>query len=269
MFVLLAGVWAVSVQANVDESDTTTESDVEDHAVSNSGSATPETNIPLHYPSYASTAVGPQGSSLSGPIAPPMDRRVRSEGAVFPQSSLSLHTLCASSSQLSPPFTSYQTDISSPLPDTSRSSRQHPTIIDLSASTRTMASSLHQQQLSSVLSPTGLTIGLSPVSPGFGLRPLPRRTSRRISGVGLGFAAVVNESMSLASTAGGRRRTLSEGQGRRSGEARDRGILSGPRAELSQQDMEEGVGAAGETRRAGRQWMWLRDIFLRRNARPA
>lgn len=265
MFVLLAGVWAVSAQANVDESDTATESDT----VSNSGSATPETNPPPHYPSYASTAVGPQGSSLSEPIAPPMDRRVRSEGAVFPQSSLSLHTLCASSSQLSHPFTAYQTDISSPLPDTSRSSRQHPTIIDPSAHTRTMSSSLHQQQSSNVLSPTGLTIGLSPVSPGFGLLPLPRRTSRRISGVGLGFATVVNESMSLASTVGGRRRTVSEGQGRRSGEARGRGVLSGPRAEASQQDIEEGGGATGETRRMGRRWMWLRDIFLGRNARPA
>ncbi|KAG1769215.1 hypothetical protein EDD22DRAFT_817759 [Suillus occidentalis] len=271
MFVLLAGVWAVSAQANVDESDTATESDVEDHtALSHSGSTTPETNPPPHYgPSYASTAVGPQGSSLSEPIAPPMDRRVRSEGAVFPQSSLSLHTLCASSSQPSPPFTVYQTDISSPLPDTFRSSRQHPTIIDPSAHTRTMSSSLHQQQSSSVLSPTGLTIGLSPVSPGFGLLPLPRRTSRHISGAGLGFAAVVNESMSLASTAGGRRRTVSEGQGRRSGEARGRGVLSGPRAEASQQDMEEGGGATGETHRTGRRWMWLRDIFLGQNTRLA
>lgn len=269
MFVLLAGVWAVSVQANVDESDTATESDVEDHAVSNSGSTTPDTNPPPHYPSYASTAVGPQGPSLSGLIAPPMDRRVWSEGDVFPQNSLSLHTLCASSSQLSPPFTAYQTDISPPPPDTSRSSRQHPTIIDPSASTRTMVSSLHQQQSSSVLSPTGLTIGLSPVSPGFGPLPLPRRTSRRISGVGHGFASVVNENMHLAGTAGSRRRTVSEGQGRRSGEALDRGVLSSPCTEPSQQDMEEGGGAAGETHRTGRRWMWLRDVFLGRNARPA
>ncbi|KAG1825923.1 uncharacterized protein BJ212DRAFT_1316975 [Suillus subaureus] len=262
MFVLLAGVWAVSAQANVDESDATTDSDIEDQAVYNSGSATPETTPPPHYPSYASTAIGPQGSSLSGPIAPAMDRRVRSEGAVFPQSSVSLHTLCASSSQLSPPFTAHQTDVSPPLPDTSRSPRLHPTIIDPSASMRTMASSLHQQQSSSILSPTGLTIGLSPVSPGFGLLPSPRRTPRRISGVGLGFAAVVNESMSLTGAAGGRRRTVSEGQGR------DRGVLSGPRAELSQQDMEERGGAAGETHRTARRWVWLRDIFLRRNARP-
>lgn len=269
MFVLLAGVWAVSAQANVDESDTATESDVEDHTVSNSGSATPETNPPPHHPSYASTAVGPQGLSLSEPIAPAMDRRVRSEGAVFPQSSLSLHTLCASSSQLSPPLTAYQMDISSPLPDTSRSSHQHPTIINPSAHARTMSSSLHQQQPSSVLSPTGLTIGLSPVSPGFGLLPLPRRTSRHISGAGLGFAAVVNESMSLASTAGGRRRTVSEGQGRRSGDARGRGVLSGPRAEASQQEMEEGGSATGETHRTRRRWMWLRDIFLGRNTRLA
>lgn len=268
MFVLLAGVWAVSAQANVDESDTATESDIEDQAVSNSGSATPETNLPPHYPAYASTGVSPRGSSISGPIAPPMDRRVRSEGAVLPQSSVSLHTLCTSSSQFSPPFTAHQTDISPPLPDSSRSSRQRPTIVDPSASMRTMASSLHQQQSSSILSPTGLTIGLSPVSPGFGLLPSPRRTPRRISGVGLGFAAVVNESMSLAGTADGRRRTVSEGQGRRSGEARDRGVLSGPRAELSQQDMEEGGGTAGETHRTGRQWMWLKGIFLGRNARP-
>lgn len=268
MFVLLAGVWAVSAQANVDESDTATESDVEDQPVSNSGTATPETNPPPHYgPSYASTAVGPQGSSLSGPTAPPMDRRVRSDGAVFPQSSVSLHTLNVSSSHLSPPSTAYQMDIPPPPPDTSRSSRHHPNIIDPSASMRTMTSSLHQQQSPSVLSPTGLTIGLSPVSPGFGLLPSPRRTSRRVSGVGLGFAAVVNESMSLAGTSSGRRRTASEGQGRRSGEARDRGVLSGPRAEVSQQDMEEGAGAAGETHRIGRRWMWLRDIFLGRNAR--
>ncbi|KAG2366519.1 hypothetical protein BDR07DRAFT_1274202 [Suillus spraguei] len=266
MFVLLAGVWAVSAQANVDESDTATETDVEDHAVSDSGSTTPETNPPPHYPSYASTAAGPQGSSLSGSIAPPMDRRVRSEGAVFPQSSVSLHTLCTLSSQLSPPFTPHQTDISPPLADTPRSLHLPHTIIDTTASMRTMTSSLHQQQSSSILSPTGLTIGLSPVSPGFGLLPSPRRTPRHTSGVGLGFAAVVNESMSLAGTAGGRRRTLSEGQERRSGEARDRGVLSGPRVELSQQDM-EGGGAVGEMHRTGRRWMWLRDIFLGRNAR--
>ncbi|KAG1757587.1 hypothetical protein EDB19DRAFT_48481 [Suillus lakei] len=266
MFVLLAGVWAVSAQANADESDTATESDTE--AVSNSGTVTPETNPPTHYPSYASTTIGHQGSSIPGPIAPAMDRRVRSEGAVFPQSSVSLHTLYASSSQLSPSSAARHTDISPILPDTSRSSRHHPTIIDPSASIHTMASSLHQQQSSNVLSPAGLTIGLSPVSPGFGLLPSPRRTSRRISGVGLGFAAVVNESMSLAGSAGGRRRTVSEGQGRRSGEARGRGVLSGPRAELSQQEMEEGGSAAGETHRTGRRWMWLRDIFLGRNARP-
>ncbi|KAG1899243.1 uncharacterized protein F5891DRAFT_1173836 [Suillus fuscotomentosus] len=266
MFVLLAGVWAVSAQANVDECDTATESDVEDQSELNSRSATPETNPSPHYPSYASTAVGPQGSSLSGSIAPPMDRRVRSEGAVFPQSPVSLHTLSASSSQLSPPFTAHQTGISPPLPGTSRSSRQHPTIIDPSASMRTMSSSLHQQQSSSVLSPTGLTIGLSPVSPGFGLLP-STRTSRRISG-GLGFAVVVNETMSLADTAGGRRWTVSEGRGRHSEEARDGGVLSDPRSELLQQDVEEGDSTAGETRRTGRPWMWLRDIFLGRNARP-
>jgi hypothetical protein len=264
MFVLLAGVWAVSAQANVDESDTATESDVEDQAVSNSGSATPEITLP----SYASTAVGPQDSSLSGPIAPPMDRRVRSEGAGFTQSSVSLQTLCKSSSQPSPSFTAHQMDISPPLPDTSRSSRHRPIIIDPSASMCTTASSLHQQQSSSMLSPTGLTIGLSPVSPGFGLLPSPRRTPRHISGVGLGFAAAVNESMSLAGTAGDRRRTVSEGQGRRSREAQDREVLSSPQAELSQQDMEEGGDVTGETHRPGRRWMWLRDTFLGRNARP-
>ncbi|KAG2159850.1 uncharacterized protein EDB93DRAFT_1073484 [Suillus bovinus] len=267
MFILLAGVWAVSAQANVDESDTATESDVEDQAVSNNGSATPETNPPPHYPSYASTAVGPQGSSLSGSIAPPMDRRVRSEGAVFPQSPVSLHTLSASSSQFSPHFTTHQTDISPPLPGTSSSSRQHPTTTDPSASMRSMASSLHQQQSSNILSPTGLTIGLSPVSPGFGLLPSPTRTSRRVSG-GLGFAVVVNETMSLAGTAGGRRWSVSEGHGRRSGEARERRVLSGPRSELSQQDVEEGGGGARETHRTGRRWMWVRDIFLGQNARP-
>ncbi|KAG2154834.1 hypothetical protein DEU56DRAFT_725867 [Suillus clintonianus] len=270
MFVLLAGVWAVSAQANVDESDIATESDIEDQAVSSSGTVTPETNPPISYPSYASTAVGPQSSSISGPVAPPMDRRVRSEGTVFPQSSVSLHTLRASSSQLTPPSTDHQTDISPLLPDTSRSSRRHPTTLDPSASIHTIGPSSHQHQLSSVLSPAGLTIGLSPVSPGFGLLPSPRRTSRRISGVGLGFAAVVNESMSLAGSAGGRRRTLSEGQGRHSGDIRGRRDWGGPNAELSQQVIEEGATAAGrngETYRTGRRWMWLRDVFLGRDAR--
>ncbi|KAG1749978.1 uncharacterized protein EDB91DRAFT_1334289 [Suillus paluster] len=265
MFVLLAGVWAVSAQANVDESDTATGSDVEDQAASDNGTVTPDTDFPARYASYASTAVGSQaqtGSSIPGPTAPAMDRRVRSEGAI-PRSSFSLHTLSALSSQPPPPSIAHQMNISPLSPDPSRSSRQHPTIIDPSASIRTLASSLHQQQSSSVLSPAGLTIGLSPVSPGFGPLPSSRRTSRRISGLGHGFAAVVNESMSLAGSAGSRRRTVSEGQGRHSRDARGRGEWS-PHAEISQQEMEAGDVTAnrnGETYRTGTRWRWVRDTF--------
>ncbi|KAG0708848.1 hypothetical protein DFH29DRAFT_889318 [Suillus ampliporus] len=269
MFVLLAGVWAVSAQANVDESDIATESDIEDQAASDSGTVTPETNPPARYPSYASTAVGPKaltGTPITGAVAPPMDRRVRSEGAIFPESSFSLHALVSSSR----PSTAHQMNISPLSQDPSRSSRQHPTIIDPSASIRTTASSLHHQQSSSVLSPAGLTIGISPVSPGFGPLPSARRTSRRISGAGLGFAAVVNESMSLTGSGGGRRRTVSVGHGRHLAEARGRGEWSGHHAELSQQEMEGGGGATGrnsELHRTGRRWRWLGDVFLGRNAR--
>ncbi|OAX42973.1 hypothetical protein K503DRAFT_253994 [Rhizopogon vinicolor AM-OR11-026] len=270
MFVLLAGVWAVSAQANVDESDIVAEFDIEDQTEPDREGVTLETHPHTHSP-YASTAVHHRGRTVSftpGRTAPPMDRQVRSEGAVYPESSLSLHTLHGSPSQLSSPSAGHQMDVSPLSRNTSFSSRQRPTIIDLSASMHTIASSLHQQQPSSVMSPAGLTIGLSPVSPGFGPLSSQRRTSRRISGVGHGFAAVVNESMSLAGSASGLRRTVSMGQERHFDDARDRGEWSSPHAELSQEEVgaADGVDAGnGEGHRTGGRWRWLRDVLLRRN----
>jgi hypothetical protein len=267
MFVLLAGVWAVSAQAGADESDIATEFDIEDQTASERRSVSPEINPHAHHPSYASTAVrhlARTDSFTPGLTAPPMKRQVRSEGATFPQSSLSLHTLHEPSSQRSSP-SNHQTDVS-PLSPIISPSRQRHNINDLSASIHTIASSLHQQHSSSVISPAGLTIGLSPVSPGFGPA---RRPSRRISGVGHGFAAVVTESMSLTGSAGDRRRTLSLGHERHFEEARDRGEWSGPHAEVSQQEMGTSDGTASgddESRTRGR-WRWLRDVFLQRNAR--
>jgi len=269
MFVLLAGVWAVSAQASVDESDIAAEFDIEDQAVSDSGCVTPEINPHTHGPSYASTAVHHRGRTVSltpGITAPPMNRQVRSEGAVFPESSLSLHTL-----QHSSPSAPHQTDVSPLSPNTSFSSRHRPTVVDLSASMHSIASSLHQHQSSSVMTPAGLTIGLSPVSPGFGPFSSPRRTSRRVSGLGHGFAAVVNESMSLAGSVSGRRRTVSVGQERHFEEARDRGEWSSPHAELLQEEMGAGhctTGGNSEGDRTGGRWRWLRNVFLRRNSRP-
>ncbi|KAJ8584315.1 hypothetical protein M405DRAFT_798173 [Rhizopogon salebrosus TDB-379] len=250
MFVLLAGVWAVSAQAGADESDIATEFDIEDQTASERRS------VIRHLARI--------DSFTPGLTAPPMKRQVRSEGATFPQSSLSLHTLHEPSSQRSSP-SNHQTDVS-PLSPIISPSRQRHNINDLSASIHTIASSLHQQHSSSVISPAGLTIGLSPVSPGFGPA---RRPSRRISGVGHGFAAVVTESMSLTGSAGDRRRTLSLGHERHFEEARDRGEWSGLHAEVSQQEMGTSDGTAsgdGESRTRGR-WRWLRDVFLQRNAR--
>lgn len=269
MFVLLAGVWAVSAQASVDESDIAGEFDIEDQAVSESGRVTPEINSHTHGPSYASTTVHHRGRTVSltpAITAPPMNRQARSEGAVLPESSLSLHTL-----QHSSPSAAHQTDVSPLSPNISFSSRRRPAIADLSASMHSIASSLHQQQSPSVMTPAGLTIGLSPVSPGFGPLSSPRRTSRRVSGLGHGFAAVVNESMLLAGSVSGRRRTVSVGQERHFEEARDRGEWSSPHAELLQEEMGAGHCTAdgnGDGYRTRGRWRWLKDVFLRQNSGP-
>lgn len=266
MFVLLAGVWAVSAQANVDENDVAVEFDIEDQAASDRESVTPEINPHTYFPSYGSTTAHHRAridSFTRRLTAPPMDRQVRSEGATLPQSSLSVHALDVSPSQVSSPD---QMDVPPLSPNTSPSLHQHPAIIDISASIHTITSSLHQQQPLSVMSPAGLTIGLSPVSPGFG----PRRTSRRISGVGHGFAPIVNESISLVGSTSGRRRTVSVGHERHFEGARDRGEWSSAHTEPSQQEMGVGPNAAagdGERPRTGR-WRWIKDFFLQRNATP-
>ena len=266
MFVLLAGVWAVSAQATVEESDSTGEFDVEDQTTLEREGVTPDINPHMSRPSYPSSAVRPHTMTdalTPRLIAPSMDRQVRSEGAILPQRSLSVHT-----DAISPQFSSSnQVDFPPLSPTTSPSSRQHPAISDISASMHTITS-LHQQQAPNVLSPAGLTIGLSPVSPGFGPLSLPRITSRRISGPGHGFAAVVNQTMSLTDSTGRRKRAVSAEQERHFDVAQDGGECNSPYAELSQQEMGVGAGTAGREGVGSRmRWTWIRDIFLRRNAR--
>lgn len=101
----------------------------------------------------------------------------------------------------------------------------------------------------------GLSIGLGPMSPGFSIVPLDRR--RRISGHG--FADVVEQER------GQRRRTVSEGDLRRSGEETngpgEGAVDSGGRGD------ETGGGAPveetpGKNLKAKMRWRWVRRIFM-------
>ncbi|KAH7910950.1 hypothetical protein BJ138DRAFT_1086630 [Hygrophoropsis aurantiaca] len=298
MIILLVGVWAVSAQEGVDgnwpEEDNDSEAGVQvpepgDHISDNDVESRTAETEPL-LPSYAPTYPAPP-KSRSKLVAPPMDRQSHSEGSIRPEGSVSLHTLHLPSPESShsrprrlslrspPPVETNKSLLS---PSTTRSSRRA-TVLDPSSSIRTLTSgsSIHQQK-SSVLTPplgTGLMIGLSPVSPGFSLVPPERRSSRRVSGLGHGFADVVVEGMRARHPDDGQehsetgRRTVSDGdlvrRWRDAGgdpfehhDFRSNGVDS---PEIPDGGEEEDTH---RRRRVGTRWGWIRRVIGRPSRGP-
>ncbi|KIJ68446.1 hypothetical protein HYDPIDRAFT_36916 [Hydnomerulius pinastri MD-312] len=252
-------------------------------------------------------------------VAPPMERQARSEGALGLEGSMSMHTLHPvspsqgaqhstfrprlilprSSSHRTPTHTN--TELTSP--STTRSSRRRrATVLDphhphpRTGSIHTMSSSV-SGSAGQGMSPAGLTIGLSPVSPGFGfgggVGTGQQRRSRRVSGMsglglGISFADVV-ESVQAGGEGGGRsllsvesedrdgRRAVSEGDVRRrwdaeGGEHLESGAFEAAAATaLGARPDSEGVTETGlgesTAHPAGLRWKWLRRVFTGHNER--
>lgn len=117
---------------------------------------------------------------------------------------------------------------------------------------------------------TGFQIGLSPLSPGFTILPLDRR--RRTSGIGTtgrsSFADVANDIIiGLREAETERRRTVSEGEFTR----RDlNGVQDASRSNEVGEEHIEGVGERGidgtrEQLEGHRGWRWVRKVFTRKD----
>ncbi|EGN96357.1 hypothetical protein SERLA73DRAFT_76328 [Serpula lacrymans var. lacrymans S7.3] len=303
MFLLLAGVWAVSVQAGADvrsweEGDDKAEGSVEgqegllDAESTDRGledSARVEEGL-LMAPSYtADQKSRSRSKSRIQVIAPPIDRQSHSEGAQRSNSgSVSMHTLYplpgdspphlqpstrshshahSQTLSLSQPHSGLSTHLSSPPSQggsfllsptisTSRSSRRRSTYGDPSMSRANRASlSLPHPSLSPPLR-GGLSIGLSPASPGFSLVPRSRVSG---SDSGPGFGDVVDAAVTAR-----KGRVVSENGLRRWWEARRDDADENGRGEECERD-ESGAGRDGK---AKMRWGWLRHVFAgRQNSR--
>ncbi|KAF8846389.1 hypothetical protein BDN67DRAFT_961117 [Paxillus ammoniavirescens] len=244
----------------------------------------------------------------------PMSRQPHSEGGLRAEGSMSMHTLHPTSPGTSPllrprlglPRTSshrtpptIQADLISPT--TTRSSqRRRAVVLDPhyhlyphgGSSIRTVSSSISMGGGAQGMSPAGLTIGLSPVSPGFGFGVGPggvgvggqgQRRSRRVSGLGLSFSDVVESvqaGVGLEVADGDRRRAVSEGDVRRrrwdsehdeqvscdEEEADSAGI--GELACDAHRDAEGGSDRRVRPLTAGLRWKWLQKVFLTRGKGP-
>ncbi|KAF9229288.1 hypothetical protein BS17DRAFT_743186 [Gyrodon lividus] len=316
MVILLAGVWAVSAQASIDngypdEQDGSEESIPED--ITDTTALTPamrrrsfSIDTSPHTPFKSQSKNKAQSKRGIEPIAaPPMGRQSHSEGALRPEGSMSMYTLDSTSPPLRPgltlPRTSSQCTVTpthSELisPTTSRSSRRRrPTVLDShchlyphgGSSIRAVSSSVSGGVPGQGISPAGLTIGLSPVSPGFGFGVGPggvgvggqgQRRSRRVSGLGLGpsFSNVV-ESVeggdSLGVEDGDRRRAVSEGDVRRrrwdndygdqvpGDEEETYGAGMAVPAPVAHGDAEMGLDGTVYPLTAGLRWTWVRKVF--------
>jgi hypothetical protein len=239
----------------------------------------------------------------------PMSRQPHSEGGLQAEGSMSMHTLHPTSPGTSPhlrarvglPRTSshrtppaIQSELLSPT--TTRSSqRRRATVLDPhyhlyphgGSSIRTVSSSISMGAGAQGMSPAGLTIGLSPVSPGFGFGVGPggvgvggqgQRRSRRVSGLGLSFSDVVEsvqDGVGLEVADGDRRRAVSEGDVRRQRwdgeqgeqvscdeEEADSTEIGGPACD-AHRDAEIGLDRRVRPLTAGLRWKWLQKVFVK------
>ncbi|RDB28885.1 hypothetical protein Hypma_015525 [Hypsizygus marmoreus] len=237
IFVLLGGVWVVSIQSGSKEVDIETWSESDDMEEYMSGieieSREVEERLPRTYP---------------GPV--PMERETRSESHIpdltrSPESGV----VDLESEVLSRQTTVSHPDRLSALLSPDRLHRiSHRRRTTLDHGTYTSSSALSPPLLPSTLG--GIQIGLSPVSPGFAI--VPRERGRRVSGLGIGDG----------STSQQRRRTVSEGDVGRSlamaQDVREEGREDGAG--------EDGVligGGKGKRREGRRRWEWLRNMIRR------
>lgn len=241
MFILLAGVWSVSAEAGVahiwsDDSQSIQEDEGErEDEFAFATAMDNETG-----PSITASKVGCEWTGGTRPGAVPMDRNAYSEeGSLGLEGSVSMHTLqpgstcmahdslllagssrsteeldqrrtvsCSGSQRR--PMRSF-TEGLSPSARIDLSRRQSTGVLDLpGAGTPTLGGSSSSGGGGQVMSPAWLTIGLSPMSPGFGVAAVRgQRRARRVSGVGLGLELGRGESS-------GRAQMVSEGDAQQS-----------------------------------------------------
>lgn len=238
IFVLLGGVWVVSIQSGSPPGDGDAWSDEEsvEGAISDLESET-------HY-----AECEPRMTAEPEEDRPPFARSTRSESHLNTFSSSPESTVRSPHSTVSQPLPGA---VSQPTLRPSTSSRrrsQH-----LRAQTSTAYTSTPPAPNPVATLGAGFQIGLSPVSPGFAI--VPRERGRIVSGLNhaYGFGDVVDDATRRRATERERRRrrTVSEG------DARTR-VMALERAELLSDGLPAGADEEEGTRtRAKARWRWL------------
>ncbi|KAF9241377.1 hypothetical protein BU15DRAFT_44922 [Melanogaster broomeanus] len=320
MIILLAGVWAVSAQAGIDNSYPDEQDGSEASITEVITDATtvvpameigPDVAIDATWESLSPTKTHTFSLRNSSPQLSPSKSGSKNKaesdrgiGTLGPEASMSMHTLHPTPTPTaSPPLRSPLTlprvssqrtpaHVHSELlsPGLTRSSRRpHVTLLDHhllphpGSSIRTMSSSVSGGVMEQGLSPTGLTIGLSPVSPGFGFGVGPggapvggqgQRRSRRMSGMsGMGLGLSFSDVVENVQGGGGlrveeRRRAVSEGdvrRQRRDGETSDEQGTEGAGVAAPEvhRDVEVSMDSSVYPPTAGLRWKWLRKALTR------
>ncbi|EIW86729.1 hypothetical protein CONPUDRAFT_148788 [Coniophora puteana RWD-64-598 SS2] len=277
MLILLAGVWAVSAQAGVNEtrvgeegaSDDGEEAIADEEDILEPSPRDAEEQISSvqrlsSASAFSRRSLQPRLLSSTGP--PTVHRSSRSLDGTRLENSLSLETIRPSSADSPPPSPSTRADseVVSPISTTRMSlagrRRRQTMAVDTSSGGSSYLQSPQAANNSALLSPPlggGLSIGLSPISPGFSLihpeqREHHRHSSRRLSGLGLGFSDVVDDAVQE------RPRTTSEGQmSGHSQRSQRRGEEDGGgnHEQVAQLDARPGMASA--------RWNWLRRAVRR------
>lgn len=260
IFVLLGGVWVVSIQsttAGASEGDPW--SDEESVEGANSDVESVINVVPDQLPA----------SRDEEDIRPPPVARSRSEVNVHTD-----HTLASLPER---ELRSPQSTVSTPLPSAMSPTTARPSSGLYGTSQRRPRSRHLRAQTENMSAPVpnpvaalgaGFQIGLSPVSPGFGVAPTPRERGRILSGVGMhtsyAFGDVVEQATARRARER-RRRTVSEGDVMTRGLALERAELleaGRSRDADADADAETETGVRRPTSAKAR-WRWLSTLFER------
>ncbi|KAJ6604645.1 hypothetical protein DFH09DRAFT_1123383 [Mycena vulgaris] len=244
IFVLLGGVWVVSIQSGSGASEADPWSDEEsiEGAISDL---------------ECDPRVVEEDARWRDDSRPALARSTRSESNVNALSPSPERTLLSPQSTMSQPLPSV---VSRPALRPGAASRRR--VHHLRAHTSAYPSAPPAPNPVASLG-AGFQIGLSPVSPGFAI--VPRERGRIVSGLNhsYGFGDVVEEATRRRETERRRRRTVSEGDVRTRASALERAELlsEGP---FRDSDEEEGEGESTRTR-AKTRWRWLSTLGWRRS----
>ncbi|KAJ7038209.1 hypothetical protein C8F04DRAFT_372414 [Mycena alexandri] len=247
IFVLLGGVWIVSIQSNGgggSDGDAWSDDESVEGAASDIESE----------PQYVDVATENSRARDQESRPTPLFTRSTSES--------NIHNL---SSSPEPALRSPQSTMSQPLPSVMSAPTLRPTRPSLSSHRRSQH--MRSQTSSAYGAPpapnpvaalgAGFQIGLSPVSPGFGIAP---REGRVVSGHrSFGFGEIVDQVRRRGTDRERRRRTVSEG------DVRTRALALEQAEQLSDalpRDSEEG-GEEGTRTRAKARWRWLSTLIGR------